>query len=255
MKKNDYVVQVETLDKSFDVVGEKVEVLKNINFDIPSGKFTVIFGPSGSGKSTLLHTILGLEKPTKGTVTVLGTNLYQNHTEDQIAEFRKNHIGMVYQQANWVKAINVVENVALPLALLGEDKQTRLEKAMQMLKSIHMLDWAMYHPAELSSGQQQRVSLARALISNPEIIIADEPTGNLDFDSGEELMNLLREFRDKSEKTILMVTHDLKYLKYADEAIELFDGEVKNEFKPEESQDIMNQIFKKRKFYAEPASN
>ncbi|MGI5841213.1 MAG: ABC transporter ATP-binding protein [Patescibacteria group bacterium] len=244
--KNNIIIKVENLDKTFDVVGEPVEVLKKVSFEINTGEFAIIYGPSGCGKSTLLHSILGLEKPTSGIVNILGTVLYQNHTEDDLSDFRKNHVGMVYQQANWVKAINVVENVALPLALHGEDKPTRIEKAKEVLKTVHMLDWALYHPAELSSGQQQRVSLARALITNPDIIIADEPTGNLDYEAGQELMQLLMKLTQETQKTILMVTHELDYLKYADRAIHLFDGQVSNVFNPKTNPSELNNIFKKR---------
>jgi len=226
-------IKVENLNKSFKVVGGQVQVLKQINFEVNNFEFAIIHGPSGCGKSTLLHTILGLEKPTTGNVFVLGKDIYSKYSEDKMADFRKQHVGMVYQQAHWVKAINVIENVALPLALLGIGRMDRLQKAAQMLDSVQMLDWAYYNPAELSSGQQQKVSLARALISDPQIIIADEPTGNLDYESGKSLMGLLKKFSTQYQKTILMVTHDLEYLKLADKAIHLFDGQVKKIYSPQ----------------------
>ena len=226
------IIKVEKLSKSFEVAGGPVQVLKEVEFDVTIGEFAVIYGPSGCGKSTLLHTILGLEKPTSGRVLVFGHNLYNEYTEDTRADFRKQHIGMVYQQPNWVKALDVLENVALPLALLGKDKETRFPQALQMLKSLNMLEWKNYHPSELSSGQQQKVALARALITNPEIIIADEPTGNLDYESGKELISLLRSLSTEGNRTVVMVTHDLEYLKEADKAINLFDGQVKQIFSP-----------------------
>ncbi len=245
-KPKDIIIKVRNIDKSFDVAGQKVEVLKNVSFEINSGDFSVIYGPSGTGKSTLLHSILGLEKPTNGTVEILGIDLYNNRSEDELSDFRKKHIGMVYQQSNWVKAINVIENTALPLALHGIDRAIRLEKAKRVLDTVHMLDWAYYHPAELSSGQQQRVSLARALITNPEIIIADEPTGNLDYESGRELMQLLQKFTQETQQTILMVTHELEYLKYADNAIHIFDGQAVNIFSPKTNPSELENIFKNR---------
>ncbi len=244
-------VIVSNMNKSFDVVKGTVNVLKSIDLEIANGSFAVIYGSSGSGKSTLLHTILGLEKPTSGTVKVLGHDLYNKYDNDGLAEFRKEHIGMVYQQANWVKALDVVDNVAFPLALLGISYRERLEKAEEMLKAVGMSGWAQYHPAELSSGQQQRISLARALITNPEIVIADEPTGNLDFESGEELMDLLKRFAEETNKTIIMVTHDLEYLHYADTAIQLFDGEIRKIFDPSKDKDEMKVISDKRKKYEE----
>ena len=219
-------IAVKQLHKSFQVGAQTVPVLRGIDFSVKSGEFAVVFGPSGSGKSTLLHTILGLEPPTQGTVSLLDTDIYSLKDEDARTEFRKQHIGMVYQQSNWVKSINVIENVALPLLLLGEPKEVRSKKAMEALDMLHMNDWAYHHPSELSSGQQQRVSLARALITDPEIIIADEPTGNLDYESGLELMELLKRFSEKLNKTVVMVTHDLAYLKYADKAVKVIDGEV-----------------------------
>ncbi len=227
-------IKVENLEKSFRVVGGEVNVLKDISFEVKAYQFVIIYGPSGCGKSTLLHTILGLEKPNKGKITVLGKNLYEDSSEDSLAEFRKFHIGMVYQQPNWVKAINVLENVALPLALVGESYESRIEKATQVLKSVDMFDKAYFNPAELSSGQQQKVALARALMVNPDIIIADEPTGNLDYESGIALMKLLKKFSVQLEKTILMVTHDLEFLKLADMAVHLFDGKILKIYNPKD---------------------
>lgn len=243
------VVKVKDLDKTFIVADGNVNVLKKISFEINEGEFAIIYGPSGCGKSTLLHTILGLEQPTSGSINVLNRDLYSNYSEDSMAEFRINNIGMVYQQSNWVKAVSVVENVALPLAILGLEYEERIEKAKKMLDSIHMLAWANYHPSELSSGQQQKVALARALITNPKIIIADEPTGNLDFESGEELMNLLKSLSVEHGKTILMVTHDLEYLKHGTKAIRLLDGQVQSIFSPNEDTEEMNNLLAKRKVY------
>lgn len=242
-------IKVENLDKSFAVAGGQVPVLKKVSFEINVGEFAVIYGPSGCGKSTLLHTILGLEQPTGGKIYIFNKDIYQNYSEDSLSDFRKNNIGMVYQQSNWVKAINVEQNVALPLALLGVGRTIRLEKAKQMLQSVQMLDWANYHPSELSSGQQQKVSLARALMTDPKIIIADEPTGNLDFESGEELITMLKNSCEVSGKTVLMVTHDLEYLKYASKAVKLFDGEVQKVFSPQVEVTEMVDINKKREIY------
>ena len=219
-------IEVNKLQKSFLVGQQLIPVLNDINFTLKKGQFGIIFGPSGSGKSTLLHTILGLEKPTTGTVSILGTNLYQNTSENQRSTFRKLHVGMVYQQPNWVKSLSVVQNVAIPLLLLGESEVIRIKKAHQTLKMVKMDEWAHRHPSELSSGQQQKASLARALITNPEIIIADEPTGNLDFESGKELMEILHNFTQTVQKTVLMVTHDLGYLKYSDVAVKIQDGKI-----------------------------
>jgi len=225
MYQKEQAITVSNVSKSFKVGKQTVPVLKDISFEIATGDFVVIFGPSGCGKSTLLHVLLGLEAPTQGKVNVVGRNLYAL-SEDQLADFRKHTVGMVYQQPHWIKALNVIENVAFPLTLLRIDEKSRLKKAQELLEMVKMTDWAQYYPSELSSGQQQRISLARALISDPRIIVADEPTGNLDFDSGVQLMKLLQGINQQTGKTILMVTHDLEYMKYASSAIKMLDGQV-----------------------------
>lgn len=220
------VIEVKNLTKAFRVGIQDVIVLKDISFTVPKTEFLVIFGPSGCGKSTLLHSIIGLEVPTKGSISILNTDMYWNKDEDFRSDFRKKHIGMVYQQPNWIKSLTVLENVAFPLLLLGQEKEESLFTADKMLRGVGMGNWAHYMPSELSSGQQQKVALTRALITDPEVVIADEPTGNLDFESGQELMVLLSDLNKKSKRTIIMVTHDLEYLQYASNIIKMLDGEV-----------------------------
>lgn len=220
------ILKVENISKSFRVGGVDIPVLKNISFEIKSGEFVIIFGPSGCGKSTLLHALLGLEGPNSGLITFLGEDLYGLTTEDDRSQFRKIHIGMVYQQPNWIKALNVIDNLVFPQLLLGKTREQGLIKATELLETVGMLEWAHYIPSELSGGQQQRIALVRALVTDPEIIIADEPTGNLDFISGQKLMKLLQDMNTKQNKTIIMVTHDLEYLNYAKIAISIFDGEI-----------------------------
>ncbi|KKR05700.1 MAG: ABC transporter related protein [candidate division WS6 bacterium GW2011_GWF2_39_15] len=221
------VIKIESLSKSFHVGIQDVPVLRGITLDISSSDFTIIYGPSGCGKSTLLHTILGLEKPTSGSIKFFGVDLYSaDLNEDDRSELRKKSIGMVYQQPNWIKSLTVIENVAFPLSLIGVPKVTRLEAAKKELEKLGMISWSNYKPSELSSGQQQKVALARALITDPQIIIADEPTGNLDYESGLELMNVLAELNLVDRKTILMVTHDLEYLRYTKSSIHMLNGEI-----------------------------
>lgn len=243
---NEYLFQVQQVSKSFHVATADVPVLKNISFDVKAEDFLVIFGPSGCGKSTLLHTMLGLEEPTVGKVLFLGKNLYNGVTEDERSDFRKQHAGMVYQQPNWIRSLTVSENVAFPLQLLGEDKTVALEKAKQALGMVEMLDWASYIPTELSSGQQQRVALARALVTNPEVIIADEPTGNLDYESGQELMQLLTSLNKKARKTVVMVTHDLEYLRFAKTAVRMFNGQIVGVYGENDQEKLMSEIRGKR---------
>jgi len=240
------VIKVQNVNKSFRVGSQDVQILKNISFEIEQGDFSIIFGPSGCGKSTLLYALLGLEGPTTGLITLLDTNLYALASEDDRSEFRKNHIGMVYQQPNWIKSLTVLENIAFPLLLKGEETLQAHTKAQELLKTIQMETWGDYLPSELSSGQQQRIALIRALITNPELIIADEPTGNLDFESGQELIQLLQKLNTDEKKTIVMVTHDLEYLKYAKTAIKMFNGEVVGIYTEENKSELMSHVRSKR---------
>lgn len=222
---NEVILKVQDMYKNYQVGIQEIPVLKGINLEVHRGDFAIILGASGSGKSTLLHGILGLERPSFGIVECLGVNLYTLVTEDERSDFRKKHIGMVYQQANWIKSLTVVENVAFPLALLGVDKSEAMTRAWQSLQNLNMQNWVGYIPTELSGGQQQKVALARALVTDPEVIIADEPTGNLDYESGQDLMQLLVKFNNLG-KTVIMVTHDLEYVKYSKTAIRIRDGKV-----------------------------
>jgi putative ABC transport system ATP-binding protein len=214
-----------SVKKDFHVGTQEVNVLSNISLTISEGEFAVIFGPSGCGKSTLLHILLGLEPPSFGIVKFGAQDLYRHLDEDGRSVLRKKNIGMVYQQPNWIKSLSVIDNVAFPLVLNGITQEEARKIALQKIQELGMADWAEYRPGELSSGQQQKIALARGMSTNPQLIIADEPTGNLDYKSGVELMDLLQGL-NKQGKTIIMVTHDLDYLSYASVAIEMFDGHI-----------------------------
>ncbi|MFZ1721747.1 MAG: ABC transporter ATP-binding protein [Microgenomates group bacterium] len=215
--------------KSFTVGSNEIQIIKGVSFSVQKGDFVIIFGPSGCGKSTLLNMLLGLEPPSKGVVKFLSDSLYE-HDDDGRAQIRKKQVGMVYQQSNWIKALNVMENVYFPLTLRGVSLEERERKAMEVLKLVGMEQGALQWPTELSSGQQQRASLARALISDPVLLVADEPTGNLDSVASREIMELIKTF-NKNGKTIIMVTHDLEYLSYATRSINVADGLVAQEYK------------------------
>ncbi|MCL4374545.1 ATP-binding cassette domain-containing protein [Patescibacteria group bacterium] len=238
-------VKVQHLFKSFRVGVQDVTVLKDVSFEVKENDFLVIFGPSGCGKSTIMHTILGLEEPTGGSVFVLNKNLYNGISEDDRSDFRKQHVGMIYQQPNWIRSLNVVENVAFPLTLLGKNRAQSLVKAGQMLRLTKMDRWVNYYPSELSSGQQQKVALARALVTNPEIILADEPTGNLDYQSGQELMEMFTEL-NKNGKTVVMVTHDLNYLTFAKRAVRIFDGRIAETYEGAKKDKLLASLEQKR---------
>jgi len=218
------IIETVNLHKSFFPGGREVPVLRGINLEIKEGEFLIIHGPSGCGKSTLLHSLLGLERPTRGRVFFLKKDFYSLN-EDKRAEIRKRNFGMIYQQPYWIRSLPILGNIAFPLTLLGVSRNKAVRKAKEALEKVGMQDWADFFPTELSSGQQQKVALARAIIHNPKVLIADEPTGNLDSISGKELMKLLVNF-NKQGKTIIMVTHEKDYLKYAFRVVEMKDGEI-----------------------------
>ncbi|MBP6933448.1 ABC transporter ATP-binding protein [Candidatus Woesebacteria bacterium] len=226
-QKNDeqeVILEMSEVRKSFTIGNNEIEIIKGVSFQVKKGDFIIIFGPSGCGKSTILNILLGLEPPTQGKVNFLKKDLYKM-SDDERAQLRKKEIGTVYQQSNWVKALTVVENVAFPLMLQGIDADKRLELSIEALKLVEMAQALDQVPTELSAGQQQRVSLARALITKPSLLVADEPTGNLDSKSSQEIMNLFRDF-NRQGHTVVMVTHDLEYLKYASRSMQIVDGEL-----------------------------
>ncbi len=224
---NKTIIEIANLKKSFVMRDSEINILKGINIKVKQGEFAIIFGPSGCGKSTLLHCILGLEPPTSGQVLVEGKDFYKMD-EDERALYRRFHVGMVFQQPLWISALNIIENVCFPLHLLDLDEKEIMEKAKKNLELVGMDKWADYMPNELSGGQQQKVTLARALSIDPLMIVADEPTGNLDTVSGRELLETFLKLVDLG-KTIVMVTHDLEYLKYATKIYHMLDGEVVEE--------------------------
>lgn len=219
------VVKLKGVTKSFKTGRIETKVLKGIDLILYSGEFVIIYGPSGCGKSTLLHTIIGLEPPNSGKVFLRGIDLYQLDSDER-AEVRRKKIGMVFQQSNWIKSLRVWENVAYPLWLEGKDDELVKDRVREVLKEVEMEEFFDYHPMELSGGQQQRVALARALITDPWIIVADEPTGNLDTQSGEEIIKILAKLNREKRRMILMVTHEINFLPIATRRIGIKDGEV-----------------------------
>lgn len=213
------------ISKYFKVGERKVTGVDHANFTIADGSFTIVYGPSGSGKTTLLNTLTGLDKPTEGEILYEGSDIY-GMTEAELAHFRARTMGIVYQTSYWVKSLTVLENVALPLYFLGYDRTNAGREAMDSLKRVGLDRYADTSPALLSGGEQQRISLARALVSNPSYIVADEPTGNLDSENGDKIMQLLEYFHKELRRTIILVTHNEKYLKYATQVLYMKDGVV-----------------------------
>ena len=200
------IITLQKIVKAFEVKNQDVVVLHGVDLEINDGDFAIVFGPSGCGKSTMLHVILGLEAPTSGNARFFDWNLYV-YSEDDRSEFRKKNIGMIYQQPNWIKSLTVVENVAFALSLLGVEKQKAILKAHDCLHIVGLSDWADYFPTELSSGQQQKVALARALVTDPKVIIADEPTGNLDSKTQQEIISVFKTLAHEYNKCVIVVTH------------------------------------------------
>jgi ABC-type lipoprotein export system ATPase subunit/ABC-type antimicrobial peptide transport system permease subunit len=223
--KQKLLIEARGIVKNFRLADRTVAGTKQASFSIPDGSFTVIHGPSGSGKTTLLNILTGLDEPSEGVVLYQGTNLY-DLPESELAHFRARTMGIVYQTSYWVKSLNVLENVALPLHFLGYDKADAEREARESLRRVGMEVHADTLPGLLSGGEQQRVAMARALVSNPDYIVADEPTGNLDSENSEHIMNLLDYFRKELRRTIILVTHNEEYLRYATHTMYIKDGVV-----------------------------
>lgn len=219
------MIKVQNLRKVYKVGSEKVVALDNINLEIEKGEFCCIVGTSGSGKSTLLNQLAGLEKPTKGTVTINGENISKMN-EKQLAVFRQNNIGFIFQSYNLLPTLTAVENVAFPLIFKGVDKKVREKKARAILKEMQMGERMNHKPTELSGGQQQRVGIARAFVGKPAVIFADEPTGNLDSKTTEQVMDMLIDISEKNNITFVMVTHDPELAKKAKRVITIVDGNI-----------------------------
>ncbi len=219
------IVQLRGIKKEFKLGIADVEVLKGIDLTLYAGEFVIIYGPSGCGKSTLLHTMLGLEKPDSGDVFLRSENLYDMDATER-TNFRREKIGMVFQQPNWIKSLSVWENVAYPLYLNGINDKNAKQRAMEVLEELEMTEYINQKPMSLSGGQQQRVALARALSVDPWVIMADEPTGNLDTKSSADLIEILARLNRERSRTVIMVTHEINFLPVATRRVGMTDGEV-----------------------------
>ena len=219
------VINVKDLYKIYRVGETKVRALNGVSFTINRGDFCSIVGTSGSGKSTLLNMLAGLEKPTKGEIVIAGEHM-ETKTENQLVAFRREHIGFIFQSFNLMGTMNAIENVALPLTFQGMDKKTRNARAEAMLDLVGLTDHKKHRPNQMSGGQQQRVGVARAVVVEPEIIFADEPTGNLDSNTSVEVMNLMKKVVREKNQTLVMVTHDNYLAGFADIVLRIKDGKI-----------------------------
>jgi putative ABC transport system ATP-binding protein len=221
----DVVIETRKLRKEFVRDEFHVIALKDVDIEIERGEFVALMGPSGSGKSTLLHLIAAMDKATGGEIAVLGENLRQM-TDRQIARWRNEHVGFIFQSFNLIPVLTALENVELPLKLTNLSKKERLEHATTALKLVGLGDRLGHFPRQLSGGQEQRVAIARAIVTDPALILADEPTGNLDATSADEVLRMLQKLNKDFGKTIVMVTHDPHAAKFASKSRHLEKGEL-----------------------------
>ena len=220
------LLRVENLSKSYGKGEAKVDALKNINLSIKKGEFIAIVGPSGSGKSTLLHLLGGVDKPTSGNVFINDINIYDLKEKD-LAIFRRRNVGLIYQFYNLIPVLTVKENILLPAEL--DNRKIDKEYLEDLLKTLDLKERENHLPSELSGGQQQRTSIGRALINRPSIVLADEPTGNLDSKNSKEIVELLKVSVKKYNQTLIMITHDTNIALQADRVITIKDGIIKSD--------------------------
>lgn len=219
------IIEVKNLRKEYPVLDETVVALERVNLAIPQGQICCIYGESGSGKSTLLNQLDGMEKPTKGGVRITGVSI-SRLDERQLAEFRQKHLGFVFQSYNLLPNLNAIENVAMPLMFRGVPKRKRETIARAMLKRVGLGKRMNHYPTQMSGGQQQRVGIARAFVTRPQVVFADEPTGNLDSKTKTEVMDMICSFARDFNQTIVLVTHDDNMAQYADRIVTLLDGRI-----------------------------
>jgi len=222
-KDTDAIVSLESIDLKLRSEAGEVHILKNVSLELPHGKTVSVTGPSGSGKTTLLMILGGLEKPSAGRVFIDGHNLTAMD-EDALAAFRRDNIGIIFQGFHLIPTMTALENVAVPLELAGEKKA--FDKAQQALESVGLGHRLQHYPGQLSGGEQQRVAIARAFVTAPKIILADEPTGNLDAETGKKVMEIMFGMTRQRGTTLLLVTHDLALAKQCDMTVNISDGKI-----------------------------
>ncbi len=225
--KDDNIIEVKNVKKIYRMGKERISAVDDVSFTINRGEFCCLYGVSGSGKSTLLNLMAGIEKLTSGQIIIKGKNIHKM-SEKGLAKFRQDNLGFVFQSYNLMNAMTALENVEMPLVFKRIPTKRRKKLAKDMLVKVGLGPRLRHRPKEMSGGQQQRVGIARAFVSNPEIVFADEPTGNLDSKTSKEVMDLIKEMAKANHQTIVMVTHDRRLAEYADKIIHIFDGRVQN---------------------------
>ena len=231
------IIEVKNATKIYKVGNEKILALDNVSFTINKGDFCCLLGSSGSGKSTLLNIMAGIEKITSGEILIKGKNITKMG-EHQLAKFRQKYLGFVFQSYNLINSLNAIENVELPLIFKEVPHKIRIKKAKIMLEKVGLKERMKHKPTQMSGGQQQRVGIARAFVANPEVVFADEPTGNFDSKTSNEIMQIIKQMATDYNQTIVMVTHDVTMARYANKIIHIHDGhieKIEGEIKNEEN--------------------
>lgn len=223
--KDDNIIELKNVKKIYRMGNERISAVEDVSFTIKKGEFCCLYGVSGSGKSTLLNLMAGIEKVSAGQIIIKGKNVHKM-SEKSLAKFRQNNLGFVFQSYNLMNSMTALENVELPLVFKRFRSKKRKKLAVDILKKVGLGARLKHKPKEMSGGQQQRVGIARAFVSNPEIVFADEPTGNLDSKTSKEVMDLIKEMANTNHQTIVMVTHDKRLTEYADRIIHIFDGKI-----------------------------
>jgi putative ABC transport system ATP-binding protein len=219
------VIKLDNVWKKFKLAEEELSILKGINLEIMPGSFTTIMGPSGSGKSTLMYLLGLLDTPSTGKIFLNGQDV-SGFSEDKLAQVRGKRIGFIFQQFNLLQNLTALENVMLPMIFQGISEEQRIEKAKKLLDSVDLEHRINHKPKEMSGGEQQRMAIARSLVNDPEILIGDEPTGNLDSATGKTVMEILTKLHKEQKKTIIVVTHDPNIAKYSQNVIHIQDGQI-----------------------------
>jgi len=217
------VVAIREVSRHYRRGADDIHALQSISLDIARGRFVAFMGPSGSGKSTLLNLVSGIDRPDHGVLMVAG-EILNDLSEDELAEWRARHVGLIFQFFNLIPVLSARDNVSLPLLLTHLDKRERRQRAETALRVVGLADRLDHYPRTLSGGEQQRVAIARAIVTDPDLIVADEPTGDLDARNAEDILNLLRQLKNEFGKTIVMVTHDPRALRFVDRAFHLDKG-------------------------------
>jgi putative ABC transport system ATP-binding protein len=240
--KEENIIELKNVKKIYRMGNERICAVDDVSFTIKKGEFCCLYGASGSGKSTLLNLMAGIEKVSGGQIIIKGKYIHRM-SEKSLAKFRQNYLGFVFQSYNLMNSMTALENVELPLVFKHINARKRKKMAREMLKKVGLGARMKHKPKQMSGGQQQRVGIARAFVSNPEIVFADEPTGNLDSKTSKEVMDLIKSMAQANQQTIVMVTHDRRLAEYADKIIHIFDGKIeeieyvrKQELEPESDQ-------------------